>query len=296
MLPIKQLTTKIREDQLGLLSAQVAYTLILALFPFFIVLVILLSTLQIDTGTVTMILQDILPPEALTLINDVLAQTTNNTSGLISQLTFIALLSMATGLIPLLHALNRLYRISETRSYPRQYLTSFISTLLIMSVIVLTLVFFIVDNYLWAFIVQIFPFVSDYEAIFNTLQIIVPFSLFILSLTIIYHILPGQHFGWRHDFIAACFSTLFWVIISFAFSFYVTNISQKYSQLYGGLAAAIALITWLYFTAYSFLLGIECALALDEHALLQTNHFLRFIDQLQTFATQLWQRISKKIR
>ncbi|MGL4624227.1 MAG: YihY/virulence factor BrkB family protein [Culicoidibacterales bacterium] len=296
MLPIKQMITKIREDQLGLLSAQVAYTLILALFPFFIVLVILLSTLQIDTGTVTTILQDILPPEALTLINDVLAQTTNNTSGLISQLTFIALLSMATGLIPLLHALNRLYGISETRSYPRQYLTSFISTLLIMSVIVLTLVFFVIDNYLWAVIVQILPFVSDYEAVFNTLQIIVPFSLFILSLTIIYHILPNQHFGWRHDFIAACFSTLFWIIISLAFSFYVTNISQKYSQLYGGLAAAIALITWLYFTAYSFLLGIECALALDEHTPLQTNRFLRFIDQLQTFATQLWQRISKKIR
>lgn len=293
MLVFQTLLTKIREDQLGLLSAQVAYTLILALFPFFIVLAIILSTFQIDTATLTMVFKDILPPETLTLITDVLAQTTSNTSGLISQLTLIALLSMATGLIPLLHALNRLYNIQEKRSYPRQYLTSFISTLLIMSVIVLTLIFFIIDTYLWNFLSQIFPFISAYEAIFNTLQIIVPLTLFILSLTIIYHILPQQHFGWRHAFIAACFSTLFWLLISLAFSYYVTHISERYSQLYGGLAAAIALITWLYFTAYSFLLGIECALALNTNTNLQKNHFLQVIDKLQDFAQQLWHRLKK---
>lgn len=284
---------KIRQDQLGLLSAQVAYTLILALFPFFIVLAILLSTLQINTETLSLIFQDILPPETLELIRDVLTQTTRNTDGLISHLSVIALLSMATGLIPLLHALNRLYGVQETRSYLRQYLTSFISTLLIMSVIVLTLLFFIIDTYLWNLFVQLFPFIDSYEVILNIIQIIIPFCLFILSLTIIYHILPNQHLGWRHDFIAACFSTLFWIVISLAFSFYVTNISQRYSQLYGGLAAAIALITWLYFTAYSFLLGIECAFALHSQPLLHTNRFLAIIDKTQNLLLQLWQHSKK---
>ncbi|MGL4973361.1 MAG: YihY/virulence factor BrkB family protein, partial [Culicoidibacterales bacterium] len=166
-----------------------------------------------------------------------------------------------------------------SRTYIRQYFTSFISTLMIMSAIIVTLIFFVIDVYLWQFFVSILPFLNDFQFLFQIIRIIVPLFLFISSLTVIYRILPTQRFSWRHSFIAALFSTIFWVIISLGFSFYVTNITQRYSQLYGGLAAVIALITWLYFTAYALLLGIECARALQPNSHLQDNQFLAIIDQ-----------------
>ncbi|MGL5382026.1 MAG: YihY/virulence factor BrkB family protein [Culicoidibacterales bacterium] len=276
---IQQFFEKISRDQLGLLSAQIAYTLILALFPFFIVLVVLLGELNLDAADLLTLFGQFLPPETLTLLADIALQTSAQAGGLLSPLTFVAIISIATGMIPLLHAMNRLYDLTESRTYIRQYFTSFISTLMIMSAIIVTLIFFVIDVYLWQFFVSILPFLNDFEILFQVVRIIIPLLLFTSSLTVIYRILPTQRFSWRHSFLAALFSTLFWVIISLGFSFYVTNITQRYSQLYGGLAAVIALITWLYFTAYALLLGIECALTLQPKSRLHENHFLHVVDQ-----------------
>ncbi|MGL5916049.1 MAG: YihY/virulence factor BrkB family protein [Culicoidibacterales bacterium] len=276
---------KIGSDQLGLLSAQIAYTLILALFPFFIVLVILLGELNLDSSILLNLFGQFLPPETLNLLADIAFQTTTQAGGLVSPLTFIAIISIATGMIPLLHAMNRLYGLKESRTYIRQYLTSFVSTLMIMTAIIVTLFFFVIDVYLWQFLVTFLPFLTELEVIFQLIRVIIPLLLFTSSLTIIYHILPNHHFSWRHNFLAALFSTLFWIVISLGFSFYVTNITQRYSQLYGGLAAVIALITWLYFTAYALLLGIECALALQPKSQLRENRFFIYIDQFLVYIT-----------
>lgn len=275
---LQRLWQKSLNDQLGLLSAQIAYTLTLALFPFFIILIIVLNTFQINTSEIQGVLAVIFPATTLDLILNVLTQTTQQATNLVSPLTIIAVLAIATGLIPLLHAINRIYGVKETRCYIRQYLTSLLGTLMIMTAIVATLIFFIVDIYFWQIIVRILPFLNDYTAIYRLLQFLVPALLFISSLTLIYRVLPNRHVGWKNAFIAALFSTIFWVVITVGFSFYVSNISQKYTQLYGGLAAVMALITWLYFTAFAFLWGIEISYSFHEHQQLRTNYFLVWID------------------
>jgi len=47
-----------------------------------------------------------------------------------------------------------------------------------------------------------------------------------------------------------------WLLLSSAFGFYVTKMAD-YDKSYGSLGAVVALLTWLYLSAYVFVLGAE---------------------------------------
>ncbi len=47
-----------------------------------------------------------------------------------------------------------------------------------------------------------------------------------------------------------------WLLLSSAFGFYLSELSD-YNATYGSLGAAVALLTWLYVSAYAFMFGAE---------------------------------------
>lgn len=51
-------------------------------------------------------------------------------------------------------------------------------------------------------------------------------------------------------------STLVWLSISFFYSYYVNNFSN-YEFIYGSIGGIIVLITWLYLSSWSILIGLE---------------------------------------
>ena len=62
--------------------------------------------------------------------------------------------------------------------------------------------------------------------------------------------------SWRASLPGATVATLLWFLTTLAFGFYVTRFAN-YSQVYGSLGAAIALMFWLYIIALSVLVGSE---------------------------------------
>jgi len=62
--------------------------------------------------------------------------------------------------------------------------------------------------------------------------------------------------SWRASLPGAMVATLLWFVTTLAFGFYVTRFAN-YSQVYGSLGAAIALMFWLYIIALSVLVGSE---------------------------------------
>jgi membrane protein len=52
------------------------------------------------------------------------------------------------------------------------------------------------------------------------------------------------------------FTAIVWLLLTLAFGFYVTKLTN-YSATYGSIAAIVMLLTWMYLTAYVFLFGAE---------------------------------------
>jgi membrane protein len=69
-------------------------------------------------------------------------------------------------------------------------------------------------------------------------------------------ILLRNDWSWRASLPGAAVATLLWLVTTLVFGYYVTRFAN-YSQVYGSLGAAIALMFWLYIIALSVLIGAE---------------------------------------
>jgi len=52
------------------------------------------------------------------------------------------------------------------------------------------------------------------------------------------------------------FAAAAWLLLTVAFGFYVSHLTN-YKASYGSLAAVVAMLTWMYFSAYAFVFGAE---------------------------------------
>ena len=94
-------------------------------------------------------------------------------------------------------------------------------------------------------------------ALFNALafafQAAIVFILSMVVLVLLYRVGRPGHRGWLRLFPGAVVATIMWWIVDIVFGFYVRK--MPYDVVYGGLAAAIGLLLWMYLTALVVLLG-----------------------------------------
>ena len=84
-------------------------------------------------------------------------------------------------------------------------------------------------------------------------QVAIVFVLSMLVLVLVYRIGRPGHPGILALFPGAAVATVLWWVTDVSFGFYVRK--MPYDAVYGGLAAAIGLILWMYLTAIVILLG-----------------------------------------
>ena len=75
-------------------------------------------------------------------------------------------------------------------------------------------------------------------------------------ISLIYHLGIPHRLKWLHTLPGAAMATLMWLASTLLFGWYVTRFAN-YSQVYGPLGAAIALLFWLYLVFFSVLCGAE---------------------------------------
>ncbi len=72
----------------------------------------------------------------------------------------------------------------------------------------------------------------------------------------VYYLAPNLKIKCTSAFPGAIFATLGWILISLAFSFYVSNFAN-YSATYGSIGGIIVLMVWFYLTGIILLVGGE---------------------------------------
>jgi membrane protein len=92
--------------------------------------------------------------------------------------------------------------------------------------------------------------IHEVEVVF---QAIVVFVLSMFALVLLYRIGRPGHRGFMSLLPGAIVSTVLWWVVDVVFGFYVRR--MPYDVVYGGLAAAIGLLLWMYLTAIIVLYG-----------------------------------------
>ena len=92
-----------------------------------------------------------------------------------------------------------------------------------------------------------------FNALAFAFQAGVVFILSMVVLVLLYRVGRPKHRGWLRLLPGAVVSTIMWWTVDIVFGLYVRK--MPYDVVYGGLAAAIGLLIWMYLTALVVLLG-----------------------------------------
>jgi len=239
-------------------AAEISFYLLLFIFPFLIFtisIVVYIPTFTLNKSI--LIIKNIIPESAFNITISIInsAMENKNLGFLIS--SFIFTLWTSSRLIrTLIRWMNKSYNVKETRSFIKVSIISFIFTLSILGVIFSSTILLVFGKILGDFIFNLIGLDSIFIYIWNVLRYIVGIFTIIIIMINLYKYTPNKNLKIKDVIPGAIISTLVWLSISFFYSYYANNFSN-YEVIYGSLGGVIILITWLYLSSWSILIGLE---------------------------------------
>lgn len=258
---LKDLWSKMGQNDYAGLAAEMAYNWMMALIPILIFLFMLFGMFGTHTDVFAQVmgnLQRLMPGDAFNLLQGTITELTKDSSGGGAFLALLgALWTSSNGAMTLEKALNRAYRCTDDN---RNFIMQRVIALLI--VLGLAVILFVCTN-LIMFGGSIIDAVEHYfnpgGLIIRALEVarwVLPLVSLVLVSMFIYSIAPNYRKPgyWHKTWPGALTFVMLWVIISTVFSLYVSNMAN-YNKVYGPMGAIIVLMFWLYLTSYALLIG-----------------------------------------
>lgn len=213
--------------------------------------------LHLNSEEVLTLLKNIMPLPAYELVQSTVLEVVNSQqAGLLWVSILLTLWVSSSGFGAVIRGLNKAYGIEEERSFIKVKLISIVAVLILAIVIVITLFLFVFGEYIKGFITMNTSYSGAFMLILGIGKNIILTLFLIIAFTVMYELIPCKRIGWYNAVPGAAFTTLGWILASYAFAYYVNNFSN-YSRLYGSLGAVFIFMTWIFLTSFILILGGE---------------------------------------
>lgn len=265
---IQDLMLRIQRVEISALGAQLAYFFLLSFFPLLIFLVTLLPYLNLETTQVYSFLVNLMPDEVYRLIESTLKEVlTNRNSSLLSIGVLGTIWSASKGINALIRALNKAYDTEGRVGFVDRGL-SLVFTIALVIVIAVALLLPVFGQQIGHFLFSIVNIEDEFESLWRNIRWSMPPLLIFLVLMAIYWLVPNTSPRLKIMGVwpGAIFSTLAWLVVTYGFSFYISNFGN-YSATYGSIGGVIILMLWLYFTGIILIFGGVLNATMQKRAL-----------------------------
>ncbi|WP_438350470.1 YihY/virulence factor BrkB family protein [Paenibacillus sp. FA6] len=252
---LKQLYSKIKENDVQSVSAQLTFYLILSFFPFMIFIMTLVGYANISVEDRINDLREIMPAEAITIIEEILKEVSVGRSQSLLSFGMLATLWAASrGINGIIKALNKAYDIEENRALWKVKGISFLATLVIGIVVLLSILLLVFGSWVGDQLFLLFHLPEGLHQLWNLLQYMVPLLVMVIVFTLVYWIAPNRKMSYKEALPGAIFTTFGWIATSMLFSIYVSRFGE-FTKTYGSLGGVIVLLIWLYISSMIILIG-----------------------------------------
>jgi membrane protein len=167
-----------------------------------------------------------------------------------------ALWSASMGVGALITTINRAYNIRPRRNIVTQKLLSIILTLLLSGLWLMAMTIILVGPDLTQDMFEFMGIASETNTFWTSIRLPMAFVLNMVALATLYYFAPEARQKFRWILPGAVTSTILWMGASQGFRVFLANFGA-YNKTYGGLAAVIILMMWLWLSGLVFLLGAE---------------------------------------
>lgn len=260
---LKKLYKILKKPEMAILPANIAFYLILALFPLLTIVVLVASYFNISIDLVANLVKNIMPEQVSEIVIEVISGKGFDRN--VGFFNIIAFVLASNGTHAIITTSNTLYKIKNS-----DYLKDRISSLILLIIIIILFVFLIIVPTFGENIIKLMTsakILSNYadEAMFFYNIIKWPLTLIIIyfNVKLIYAVAPSKNIKSGETTYGAIFTTIGWVVATEIFKFYVKYFA-RYDILYGNLSTIIIMMVWVFFLSYIFVLGMAINVSRKE--------------------------------
>lgn len=261
---------EIKDDNVALMAAGVAFYAMLALVPAMIAAVTLWGLVS-DPAQIQQTVEGFasgLPQSAADLVTsqmESIAQSSSDALGFALVASVLgALWSASSGTKGLMNAVNSAYDEKETRG--------FLKVRGLALALTIGAIFF---GLIAIGLIAVVPAVLGNLGLGETGEMLIRWGRWpmlalavVAGLAVIYRFAPDRdHPRWNWASLGSVIATVIWLVASAGFAWYVNSFGS-FGETYGSMAGVIVLMLWLFLTAFAILLGAEVNAEMEH----QTRH------------------------
>ena len=250
------LRTRFEQDQLGLTASSLTFTTLLALVPFFTVLLSVFTAFpsfgRLQETLQRWLVDSLIPGEIAEQVMDYLLQFASKASQLgVVGLAFL-LLTVVRLILTMDKTLHQIWRVQRMRPLGQRLLIYWgVITFgpLLMGLSIATTSYVLSASSGW---VSVLP--ESVQLGFNSLE----FLLLSAAMAALYHYVPNTPVKWRHAWAGGLFVAIGMALAKKVLGLYLSTV-PTYSAIYGTFATLPILLIWIYTCWVIFLLGAVVA-------------------------------------
>lgn len=238
---------------MSILPGQISFFVILSIIPLASVFMMAMSRLSFSIDTITTFINHYIPAGVSSVIFSIFNQQKAGAIDVFFIITAFYLASKATHSI--IVASTQIYN-GDQKDFIRTRIKALVMLAILLILIIIMVVVLVVGSRLITYMLEVNEMI--HPVVYWTYTIIKwPFIFFMIFITlkVIYTIAPNVNIPSKSVNKGALFTTVVWVISTYAYSFYVSNMAN-YTKFYGNLSNLIILMIWIYWLCYIFVLGM----------------------------------------
>ena len=250
--------TILRLPEMQILPGQIAFYFLMSIVPIAAITAIVASYITQNFSIAETL--NVVMPEVLTNIIVALSNNMHLHGMAFVTVLYILMASNAPGSIII--ASNMLYKVKQPR-YLKLKIKSFIMIIMIVLLLMFVILIPLLGDLILKTTIEMLNINSlyAYREIYQIIKIIASCLVMFTIIKVLYTIAPDAKIKSKTTTKGSLFTTISWIIITYLFAFYITNIAS-YDAIYGNFANVLILLMWLYLLAYLFVIGM--AINVDE--------------------------------
>lgn len=257
ILAIREIRTNIIKHHTSAYAAQSAFFTVLSVFPFLMSMITMLQFFPLSYVDMTEMILSFLPETFEAYAKPIIMETLETTTKTVMSLSIIVTLwTSSKGILALKSGLNTIKGEEQNRNYILVRLISCFYTFIFAIVLIVVLGLLVFGNHILQSLTRQYHIFADISQYFKYMRIPVSICILLLFFLLIYKALPDEKENLTQCIPGAVFSSVGWIIVSYAFSLYIDNFNN-FSVMYGSLTGIIVTLLWLYFCMYMVFLGGE---------------------------------------
>lgn len=246
-------------DHLSAYAAQVTFYLMLAVFPFAMLVCMASRILPFLNEDTLQELVFLLVPERYHAIGIELVEGYYNENiGATKAVLIIFLIWTSSRLIhALMNGFNTAYGIREDRSQTVLRFIGCLYTVALCMMFVALIVMYALGSRLILLILERSPDFALVELILNLICNLATPALLLFVFWLSYVILPSRKTKFRYEFPGALLTAVAWRFAAELYGLFLGKSIARYSYVYGSLAGVVMILIWLYTCVYIWFIGAE---------------------------------------